>query len=294
MAQHFFLPISEFTLPPKQTIVENPSRIGLMAQYPPPQILWLDSVESTHNLLKSPEYADLPPFVMVAARNQTAGRGQRGNHWESQPGMNLTFSMVAAPVCLHPSLQFSISEATALAVVALLQSEGIEAKIKWPNDIYVGDKKICGILIDHSIDACRICRSVVSAGLNVNQTEFLSDAPNPVSIRQLIGKNRSVDDIASGLLLLLRQFIPMADSAEGRSILHTSFMKHLYRFDGRPYPYFDNLRQKRMQAVISDVLPDGTLLLSEVADPDSPLDSQNPDLLAPRPYLFKQVAFILS
>ena len=266
-------------LPPKQTVVPAPPRIGLAAQYPPPQILWLDSVESTHNLLKTPEYASLPPFVMVAARQQTAGRGQRGNHWESQPGKNLTFSMIVRPVSLHPSRQFALSEATALAVVALLQSEGIEARVKWPNDIYVADRKICGILIDHSINATGIERSVISAGLNINQRAFLSDAPNPVSMYQLLGRERSIESIATGLLLLLHQFLPMAEEAEGRKTLHESFMRHLYRHDGAPHSYHDILRDLPMEAVIEDVLPDGTLLLRDTSDG------------VIRPYLFKQVAF---
>ncbi|MDE6559619.1 MAG: biotin--[acetyl-CoA-carboxylase] ligase, partial [Muribaculaceae bacterium] len=287
MAHHYFLPISEYALPPKQTIVPNPSKIGMVAQYPPPSIIHLDSVESTHNLLKTPEYADLPPYVMVMAREQTAGRGQRGNHWESQPGLNLTFSMVVKPFGLHPSKQFSLSEATALAVVALLQSEGIEAKVKWPNDIYVADNKICGILIDHAIDSTGIIRSVVSAGLNINQREFHSDAPNPVSMWQILRRERSVDDIAANLLLLLRQFLPLADTPAGRQLLHQSFMEHLYRNDGAPHPYYDHLLDRPIRAILTDVLPDGTLLLSEI--PSSTAEPR-----PPRPYLFKQVSILLQ
>ncbi len=277
----YFLPISEACLPPKQTVVPVPGRIGMAGQYPPPEILWLDSAESTHNLLKSPEYASSPSFRMVAARCQTAGRGQRGNHWESEDFKNLTFSMAVHPVWLHPSHQFAISEATALAVVAYLQSEGIDALVKWPNDIYVGDRKICGILIDHSIDSTSILRSVVSAGLNINQQKFNSDAPNPVSMKNLLGRETSVEDAAVRLLLLLRQFILLTQTAGGRTELHESFMRHLYRGDGRPHPYFDNLRQRRIEGIIEDVLPDGTLLLRDEEDNRT------------RPYLFKQLSFVL-
>lgn len=281
MAHHFFLPISEACLPPKQTILPTPGRVGLVGQYPPPQILWLDEVESTHNLLKTPEYADLEDFRMVAARCQTAGRGQRGNHWESEDFMNLTFSMVVHPGWLRPSQQFVLSEATALAVVALLQSEGIDATVKWPNDIYVADRKICGILIDHAVDSEKILRSVVSAGLNINQTQFRSDAPNPVSIKQLLRRDTSVENIAVNLLLLLRQFILSTTDAAGRRVMHDSFMRHLYRHDGQFHPYFDHLREIEMHAKIEDVMPDGTLLLHDMADG------------IVRPYLFKQVAMIL-
>lgn len=278
MAHHFFLPISEAFLPPRQTIVPTPGRVGMVAQFPPARILWLESVDSTHNLLKTQEYADLPDFCMVAARCQNAGRGQRGNSWESEPYKNLTFSMSVHPVWLTPAQQFALSEATALAVVALLQSEGIDALVKWPNDIYVGDKKICGILIDHSIDSEHILRSVVSAGLNINQTEFRSDAPNPVSMVQILERESSVESIATGLLLLLRQFILMTDTPAGRASLHDSFMRRLYRNDGKPHPYHDNIRGIDIEAGIEDVLPDGTLLLRDAGDG------------IVRPYLFKQVA----
>ncbi len=279
MAHHYFLPISEACLPPKQTVVPIPGRVGMVGQYPPPRILWLDSTESTHNLLKTPEYAETPDFSMVAARCQTAGRGQRGNSWESEDFKNLTFSMPVSPTWLQPAQQFVLSEAVALAVVAYLQSEGIDATVKWPNDIYVGDRKICGILIDHSIDSSRILRSIVSAGLNVNQTHFLSDAPNPVSMKQLIRRATSVESVATSLLLLLRQFILLTADPAGRAEIHSSFMRRLYRNDGLPHPYFDNLRSRPMEAIIEDVLPDGTLLLRDREDS------------IVRPYLFKQVAY---
>lgn len=258
-----------------------PGRVGMIGQYPPPQILWLDSTESTHTLLKTPEYADIPDFCMVAARCQTAGRGQRGNHWESEDFKNLTFSMHVSPVWLHPAQQFVLSEAVALAVVAYLQSIGVDACVKWPNDIYVGHRKICGILIDHAIDSTRVIRSIVSAGLNINQTRFLSDAPNPVSIKQILNYDTPVESAAVDLLLLLRQFILLTDTPAGRAEVHEAFMRHLYRNDGRPHRYLDTLRATEMDAIITDLLPDGTILLQDIAD----------GLI--RPYLFKQISFIL-
>ena len=157
-----------------------------MLRIPLRGLICLDQAESTHMLLKSQEYADLEPYTMVMARRQTKGRGQRGNSWESEDGKNLTFSMKARPDWLHPSRQFAISEATSIAIVTLLKEYGIAASVKWPNDIYVGHRKICGILIDHSLQGMEITGSVISAGLNVNQIRFLSDAPNPVSMLQLL------------------------------------------------------------------------------------------------------------
>ena len=113
---------------------------------------------------------------MVTAYRQTAGQGQRGNSWEAEPGKNLTFSILYRPAGLPPMAQFAMSEAVALAVVDFLGVHGLEAKVKWPNDIYVGDRKICGILIRHSITATCVDYSVIGVGINANQTEFLSDA----------------------------------------------------------------------------------------------------------------------
>ena len=114
------------------------------------KIKWIDKVDSTNTYLKE-HPSEVPAGTMLAARTQKAGRGQRGNSWESEPGKNLTFSFRAENLPLRPSEQFAVSEATALAIVALLRDYDIEAKVKWPNDIYVGNRKICGILIENSI-----------------------------------------------------------------------------------------------------------------------------------------------
>ncbi|MDE6668417.1 MAG: biotin--[acetyl-CoA-carboxylase] ligase [Muribaculaceae bacterium] len=144
----------------------------------------LDEVSSTNTWLAQ-HAAELPHLTMVTAARQIAGRGQRGNSWESEPGANLTFSLLIRPEDMPARSQFSISEATALAVTDLLATYGLTATVKWPNDIYVGDRKICGILIEHAVMGTSIMHSIIGVGLNVNQTRFISDAPNPVSLLQL-------------------------------------------------------------------------------------------------------------
>ncbi|MDE6431375.1 MAG: biotin--[acetyl-CoA-carboxylase] ligase, partial [Duncaniella sp.] len=120
----------------------------------------------------------------VSARRQTAGRGQRGNSWESAPGKNITMSILLRPEGLHPSRQFVISRAVSLAITGVLRRymPASAVRVKWPNDIYVDDRKICGILIENVISSASIRQSVVGIGINVNQRRFLSDAPNPVSM----------------------------------------------------------------------------------------------------------------
>ncbi len=111
---------------------------------------------------------------MVITSNQTAGRGQRGNTWESASGYNLTFSILLKPVSLLVKNQFYLTIVASLAVVDFLKAYPIEGiKIKWPNDIYVGKKKICGILIENSIHSEYIQQSVLGIGLNINQRTFV-------------------------------------------------------------------------------------------------------------------------
>ena len=111
-------------------------------------ITWFDSVDSTNTRLAA-DRAGLPDRTVYAAVFQTAGRGQKGNRWESKAGENLTFSVLLKPAGLPVREQFILSQVTALSLVDYLRSKGIEAGIKWPNDIYAGDRKICGTLIEN-------------------------------------------------------------------------------------------------------------------------------------------------
>lgn len=108
---------------------------------------------------------EAPHGLAVMAREQTAGRGQRGNSWEAEPGMNITLSLMLRPQGLHPGRQFVISQAVSLAIVDLLDTlvPGRKVSIKWPNDIYIDDRKVCGILIENSITGLSITRCIVGA-----------------------------------------------------------------------------------------------------------------------------------
>lgn len=131
----------------------------------------------------------------IVAIRQTAGRGQRGTKWDSRPGENLTFSLVLEPVFLPAAQQFLLSEAVALSVADTLAAQGIDARIKWPNDIYVGDRKICGILIEHDLRGANLSRSIAGIGINVNQTEFPEWVPNPTSMALETGGTFDIHDV---------------------------------------------------------------------------------------------------
>lgn len=242
-------------------------------------ILHLEEVDSTNAYIMR-NVTELEAPVMVAAYRQTAGQGQRGNSWEAEPGKNLTFSIFFRPSELPPMSQFSMSEAVALAVVDFLRLYGIEAEVKWPNDIYVGDRKICGILIRHSVMGAKLDYSVIGVGINVNQIEFLSDAPNPVSMRQIRELNYDVPALYAEIAAIMESRLEHIGEEDWRKSLHEKFMKSLWRGDGRPYPFKEAASGETFSAMIAGVAPHGpmTLRLEDGTE---------------RTYAFKEISFVV-
>lgn len=252
------------------------------------KLKFYDSLESTNTFLKDNSGA-VDPMTLVAARAQTSGRGQRGNSWESEPGMNLTCSFYFHPQGILPSEQFAISEAIALAATDTLGFYGIEAKVKWPNDIYCNDSKICGILIEHSVSTERIERTIAGIGLNINQRIFISDAPNPVSMAQLQGdRDFSVEEVASRLGDAIEERLAAISSAEGRDSLHRDYMTVLWRGDNGIWPFRLAATGEEFRASIHDILPSGHLILCRH---DSGNSGESVSQLPP--IAFKEVEFIL-
>lgn len=137
---------------------------------------------------------------VVVAECQTKGRGQRGHTWISGEGLNLTFSVVLEPFAFEMRSQFLISQITALALCDVMRGYGIEARIKWTNDIYVGDKKIVGILIENKISSQWLRRSVVGVGININQMVFDPSLPNPTSMAIEGGCELDRDEVLNSFL----------------------------------------------------------------------------------------------
>lgn len=231
---------------------------------------------STNAECKNPCYAHGDAVVAV---EQTAGRGQRGNVWSSKAGENLTFSLVWEADFVAAKEQFRISEAVALALVDTLAGYGIEAQIKWPNDIYVGHKKICGILIEHDLGPqARLARTIVGIGLNVNQTQFEDWIPNPTSIALLTGERKGTNDVFGDLYEALeRRFGQLKESPEE---VQRDYLALLYRLD-RPATYaLPNGKQFR--ATIRDVKPTGELIV------------EHEEGGFVKPYLFKEIEFVIQ
>lgn len=242
-------------------------------------IEWVEEAASTNSLLAS-RAASLPHGAVVAARRQTAGRGQRGNSWESEPGANLTFSMLLRPKAIMAAAQFELSMLVALGVCdALSDATGLDVKVKWPNDIYVGDKKICGILIENSLEGAHIGRSIAGIGINVNQDVFRSDAPNPASLYNLTGRNF---DLVRLLNVVCEAILSRVDSYESDArpaALLADYCSRLWRSDGY-YLWHDVADDMTYEGRITEVAVTGHLTIA-------------PRTGAPRTYAFKEIAAVL-
>ena len=174
-------------------------------------IIWIERVDSTNEEAKR-RISDIDNLSVLSAFEQTAGRGQRGNNWSSKNGENLLFSIIVKfgqdgvePLKAYD--QFVISEIAALSVVDLLAINDMEARVKWPNDIYVGTEKICGILIENSLSGSELSHSIIGIGLNVNQTEFDPTLPNPTSMQIISGEHYDTHGILEQFTDIFRDYL---------------------------------------------------------------------------------------
>lgn len=187
------------------------------------------TLDST-NMYASRNLADLMPNLPVWIRTdeQTAGKGQGNNKWITEPGLNLTGSLVISPIDIKASDQFVLSQSFSMAALTFLRLFLEEVTIKWPNDLYVSGKKIGGILIETGILGSRIEHAVLGIGINVNQLEFPDDLPNPVSIRQLTGIRYNLVEMED---LFIQTFINSYADIEGGCFerINDLYINNLYR-----------------------------------------------------------------
>ena len=232
-------------------------------------IIWSEELDSTNEEARR-RISDLDNLSVLSALSQTAGRGQRGNTWSSEAGRNLTFSIVlkfmsgtdtasderAVHEALPPlkaSDQFVISEIAALSVVELLGTIGLKSEIKWPNDIYVGPKKICGMLIENTLRGNHLSSSIIGIGLNVNQKDFDISLPNPTSMLLEVTKpeyfpalseksaintcepvaDYDIEALLNGFMDIFVTLIDryMSDRQDSFEELREDYLSHLWRLD---------------------------------------------------------------
>lgn len=190
----------------------------------------LEETTSTNTYIKG-LVLEADEMVVVSTDWQTAGRGQGVNRWESERGKNLLFSLMARPSFVAVQQQFALSMAGALAIKAVLDRFTPDIRIKWPNDIYWRDRKISGTLIETSLAHGEISRFVYGIGLNVNQVQFVSDAPNPVSLAQITGKQVALMPLLDSIV---EAFLAQWDllKAGQTHLIATRYNAALYRARG--------------------------------------------------------------
>lgn len=234
-----------------------------------------DTLGSSNDEACKPQYVE---GDIILAQRQTAGRGQRGHTWESREGENLTFSLLLEPQFLSPSEQFLISECVALGVCDALLHYGIEAQIKWTNDIYIGDRKLAGILIEHKLQGSALARTVAGIGLNVNQTAFSDDLPNPISMAQATGREFDREEVLQTVATsLMARYEQLREG--GAKELQADYHQRLYRL-GQEHCYAlpDG---SRFRGIIRGVEPTGALRI----------ENERGELLS---FLFKEVEFVIQ
>lgn len=191
--------------------------------------IFLTEVESTNNyanqlvLSKAAEHG-----TVVLAQHQKKGKGQQGNSWESEAGKNLLASIILFPDFLSAAKQFYLSKVASLAIVDFLKTETNGITIKWPNDIYFEHKKIAGILIENSIKGQNLSSSIIGIGLNLNQEIFVSDAPNPVSLKQISRNDFNIEMVADAITENLKRWYYKLQIGEFDEI-DKSYFKLLFR-----------------------------------------------------------------
>ena len=196
-------------------------------------IMWMECVDSTNSELRR-RIDTLDNLSVVAAYEQTSGRGQGTHTWFSSPHTNLMFSMFfkfteGTGILLDVKDMLLVTEIITLGIRDYLASKGILSRIKWPNDIWVADKKICGILIENILDHERITNSIVGVGLDVNEQFWPNDLPNPVSMKQLTGKTYVLEDELSRLTAHIASRYDEMRTQEGRERLDYEFRENMFR-----------------------------------------------------------------
>jgi len=220
-----------------------------------------DSAESTNLLaLKLIETGEAVNGMAIITGHQTAGKGYGTNRWESEPGKNLTVSFIYQPAGIRAADQFYLNKAVSLAVSDLLYFTGLPGSpdifIKWPNDAYIGDRKVGGILISHIISGEMIECSVIGIGLNINQIQFSEDIPNPVSFKAITGFDYNIDEVFRHLCQRLDHRMEQFQNHEFDKI-QSGYLHNLYKLN---IPGWFSAGNHPFEAIIRGVDPFGRLI----------------------------------
>ena len=207
------------------------------------KILRFDELNSTNVYLydKISENHDISDTVVVAG-HQTEGRGMDKNRWESEAGKNLLFSIALNVNFLEAENQFKISQAVSVAIVETLSQfiDNQKLFIKWPNDIYFGDKKLAGMLIQNTIEGRMMGTSIIGIGLNVNQIEFSKDIPNPISLKMISGLEFDLENLLNLLISGIKNSVESLRFEENQKEINKKYISKSYRFGIWADYYYQN------------------------------------------------------
>lgn len=198
-------------------------------------IRWFDTLDSTNNYCKLLDPNAVGEFTVICAHNQTAGIGQQGNVWTSEAYKNLTFSVILKPTFLAADDQYLLTMALAVAVAESIETQPsflhspFSVQIKWPNDIYVGDRKICGILTTSRISSGHLSQAICGIGLNINQCTFPDWVPNPTSLQLLTGNEFDLEPLLGDLLTSIENTYHQLHTPEGQASIKERYLARLYR-----------------------------------------------------------------
>ena len=238
-------------------------------------IYHINSTTSTNDEARGERYRHMD---VIWSEHQTSGRGQRGHSWHSTEGENLTFSVVLHPTFLPIAEQFLLSEVVALSLVDTMAQFGIECRIKWTNDIYAGDSKLVGVLIEHSLSGDTLARTIVGIGLNVNQITFPDDLPNPTSMALQCSAKFSREAVLECFMLRLGEWFEVLASGD-KQLVESTYVSRMYHL-GEEHAY---------------MLPSGDVFRATIRGvrPSGELRLEHGDGIV-REYAFKEVEFVLT
>ncbi len=229
-------------------------------------IVELEKIHSTNDFLRSllEHPAPLPNGLVVSTRYQTAGRGQVGNTWHSEEGKNLLCSFLFYADFIEIKDQFYLSKIVSLSILKvllfLLPDHKCDFAIKWPNDIYCGDKKLAGILIENSLMGSKIQNTIVGLGLNIDQEVFPAELPNPISLKNIdVSKAYSKREIIKMIRMNVLSYFDQYKSPLWRERINAEYLNLLYRFNINANFSDEN---GLFEAKIVNVQEDGRLILS--------------------------------
>ena len=224
------------------------------------KVIRLKEVDSTNAYAKEilKKFPEIDEGTSVVAGFQTSGLGQDFNNWESHKEQNILLSTILHPEFLYPDQLFYLNISIALAIYDFVESYHIkDVKIKWPNDIYIRDKKVAGILIHNDLEFNHVRNSIIGIGININQDTFNAEIPNPISFKNILKIESDLNLCLEGLLDCIQNRYEILKKKEFEN-LYSEYHNALFLL-GQESVFLDNNKGEEFQGIIDGVRSDGRI-----------------------------------